>query len=132
MNRNAIALPFDLTKRQQAYVWTGVGVASLLGIYLLYRAFKKKGSRLYYPGDEVQSIQGGQFTVRLPRGDYIVSSPDLQKITEVDLGTSTDVVLMVVTQSADTYTINTTLVDQQSGKSYPLSVVAFPHPAQRA
>lgn len=123
MTRN-LAIP---TPAKNPYLWLGAAAVLLLGVIVLARKLAAKPKTLFFPGDEIRMTQGGQFTVRLPRGHYSISGDDLQIISELSTGTATDVVMAIMTTNPDPFTINATAVEQASGDTYPVTVIAYPY-----
>jgi len=102
-----------------------VGLA-LAGFYIASNKTKRThGKALYKPGDTVMAVMGQLFTVRLPRGDYQVAADKITQTTSIDLGDSTDVVLLVGFAHAE-YKDRVTFLQQGTGKQYIVNVNAQP------
>ncbi len=115
-----------LTRRQSTIVT--VGGAVLLGglLYLALRSGKPRLKPIYDPGEEMATVQGHPFTVRVPRGEYMVPSPDVQALTQVDIGNHTHVVLQTLRSDREPYTIDTMLVERTTNRTHPIQIVAYP------
>lgn len=78
--------------------WILGGIAGVLVIGAVASASgkpkRKPFKALYYPGDSIDAWMSQTFTVRLPRGDYQVVAQNITKNVELDLGNSTDIVLL--------------------------------------
>ena len=88
-----------MTKNQKTAL--GVGVAAV-GLLLLTGAMKKEKSHktIIRPGETTSRYMGQMFTLRLPRGEYeMIGGDGLTVITDVDTGTTTDVVLVSETRA---------------------------------
>ncbi len=107
------------------YAMIGAGVLALFGIVSLASAKKPVRKRMYKPGDTIEAYMGQLFTVRLPRGDYEVVGDKVKLTTAIDIGTSTDAVLIVGFAHAE-YRQRVTFIDQGTNRSHFVDVIARP------
>lgn len=124
MARNFIP---GLTKRG-SYGVTAVGAVAIgVGLYLLLRS-KYSFKPLYEWDDEdMTAVQGNPFTVRLPRGQrYIVASPDVLVQAQHDFANESHLVLVPLPVVATPYELQTVLVEEITGATFPIKFTAVP------
>lgn len=113
-----------LTKQQKAYA--GVGAVALGGL-LLWALSGKKKPRIpdfFLPGQTADVIQGGAYTIRLPRGDYTVTGDELIIMAQTDIGVNTDVSFMV-SGAQNEYTAQVLFMDEDDPtQQFKLTVIA--------
>ena len=110
------------SQKQVAIVTAAVAVATVA--YFALRAPRMKS--IYDWDDDINAAQGHPFTVRVPRGTYGVSSPDLVIVSELDVGTETHVTMMPPLQQPETYEIKAVMVDEGGQMFFPIIVTARP------
>jgi hypothetical protein len=112
--------------------WILGGIAGVLVIGAAASASgktkRKPFKALYYPGESIDAWMSQTFTVRLPRGDYQVVADNVEKDVELDIGNSTDVVLLAKPAHAP-YAETVRFIDLGSGKEYKVQVSVQPLPA---
>lgn len=114
--------------------WTYIlgGIGAILAIGAISSASgkskKKKYKAIYYPGDRIEGWMSQLFTVRLPRGDYQVVADKIVMNTSIDLGNSTDVVILAEPAHA-AYSERVKFVALGSGNEYIVDVAIDPLPA---
>lgn len=114
-----------LTKDTKYAIGALLGVGAIVATYYVFRTPPLKP--IYEAGETMNVVQGHPFTVRFPRGDYSVGSPDIMIQAQNDLGNETHVVLVTpVSPMGEPITIKTVIVEQDSGKPYPIEIVARP------
>ncbi len=108
---------------------TMVGIASAMGLFLLYAVVaggskKKRLPAFFIPGQSVQTVQGGLYTMRLPRGRYVVVGEEIVVAEQADLGVNTDVRFMVA-PAANDYTARIVFINADDpAKRYNLTIHA--------
>jgi len=115
----------NLTKQQKYAVGAIASVAAVVGTYFIFRTPPLKA--LSENDETINAVQGHAFTVRFPRGDYSVASPDLKIQAQNSIGDETHVVLVApINPMGEVITIHGVLVEQDSGRPFPVKIVARP------
>lgn len=124
MARNFIP---GLSKRA-SFGATAVGAVAIgVGLYLLLRS-KYTFKPLYdWDDDDMHAVQGAPFTVRLPRGQrYIIASPDVLVQAQYDFANETHLVLVPLPVVSTPYELQTVLVEEVTGATFPVKFTAIP------
>lgn len=117
------------SKPWHPFAWALGGMAAIFGIgYLASR--KRDLPRLQPYDQDIEAIQGMPFTVAVPRGEsFIVASPDVLLQAQVQRGNESHLVLATMPVDEPEYTIETVVVDQGTGDTYPIRIHARPSAA---
>ncbi len=105
----------------------GAGFVLFLGV--AYLAGRRPRMKSVYDHDEtIDVVQGHPFIVRFPRGEYSSASPDLVITAQNDVGTESQVVMVapMISPTKEEYTIKTVLVEEDTGKPFPVEIIARP------
>jgi len=128
MSRRRNFIP-GLTKKQ-SYVFTvGSAVAGGVVLYYMLRSNVPKLRSMYDWDDTISTVQGGQVQVRLPRGQYVMVSPDVLLLSQQDFGNDTHAVIMPIPVADQMYSIDTLFADQLTSNTYPIHIEAWPSAA---
>jgi hypothetical protein len=112
--------------------WTAIGIGSAVvlvsvAIFGLTRPPTPIPSVQPWNNKPIRAIQGIAITISLPRGEsFIVASPDVRIQAQVQRGNESHLVIVPLIVDEPTYTLETVIVEQGSGRTYPIVLRAQP------
>lgn len=127
-----------LTKRQSYYASVGFAAVAGAGLYFLLRPKYRFRSIYDWDDSDITVLQGHPFSVRVPRGQgFIVASPDVIVKSQADFANETHLSLVSLPIVRKPYNLQTSIIEEISGDTYPIRFVAVPMsmfalPAQEA